>query len=394
MTVTGAPAATGALVHPEAPVAETDEAWRPRLERALAGYGVRAVYQPIVDLQRRVVVGYEALARFQVPEGDSPSPDRWFAAAHRLGLGPELDAVALHAAFSARADLPPNCFLTVNVDPESLLTVPVRKALAAQGHLGGVVIEITEHRPWDWLALEGVVNNLRAGGARFAVDDAGAGYAGLQQILQLRPAILKLDRSLVAGIDGDEAKLALVEMLGLFANRVDAWVLAEGVETEAEAFSLVDLGVPLAQGWLFGRPSPPWASLDWDTAARLAAFARQPTDTLHRLVEPVPAAGPDVDLAVAWNAGTNPWMAVLDGHGRPAGLVDGRSALRGELVPAAVANVHASPAELAHRLATAPGDPVGPVIVTDNAGRYLGLVSQRRLLARLARSASGPGSGN
>ncbi len=76
------------------------------------------------------------------------------------------------------------------------------------------MIEITEHRPWDWAALEGVVNNLRAGGALFAVDDAGAGYAGLQQILQLRPAILKLDRALVAGIDGDEAKVALVEMLG------------------------------------------------------------------------------------------------------------------------------------------------------------------------------------
>jgi len=371
-------------------VAETDEAWRPRLERALAGYGVTAVYQPIVDLQRRVVVGYEALARFQVPEGDSsPPPDRWFAAAHRLGVGPDLDAVALHTAFSSRADLPPNCFLSVNVDPESLLTAPVRKALANQGHLGGVVIEITEHRPWDWAALEGVVNNLRAGGALFAVDDAGAGYAGLQQILQLRPAVLKLDRALVAGIDGDEAKLALVEMLGLFASRVDAWVLAEGVETEAEAFSLVDLGVPLAQGWLFGRPAPPWASLGWDTAARLAAFAGRPTDTLHRLVDPVPAAGPDVDLAAAWNAGTNPWMAVLDRNGRPAGLVDGRAALRGELVPAAVANVHASPAEVAHRLATAPTDPVGPVIVTDNAGRYLGLVTQRRLLARLARSATG-----
>ncbi len=131
------PGATGAPVHPEAPVAETDDAWRPRLERALAGYGVRSVYQPIVDLHRRVVVGYEALARFQVAEGDSPPPDRWFAAAHRLGFGPELDAVALHAAFSARADLPPNCFLTVNVDPESLLTVPVRRALANQGHLGG-----------------------------------------------------------------------------------------------------------------------------------------------------------------------------------------------------------------------------------------------------------------
>ncbi len=111
--------------------------------------------------------------------------------------------------------------------------------------------------------------------------------------------------------------------------------------------------MPLAQGWLFGRPAPPWASLSWDTAARLAAFAHQPTETLHRLVDPAPAAGPDVDLAAAWNDGTNQWMAVLDHHGRPSGLVDGRAVLRGELVPAMVANVHASPAEVAHRLATA-----------------------------------------
>ena len=97
-------------------------------------------------------------------------------------------------------------------------------------------------------------------GAPIAVDDAGAGYAGLTQILTLRPHILKLDRELVTGVDTDEAKAALIEMLGVFANRIDAWVLAEGVETVAEARRIRALGVPLAQGFHYAMPAPPFTT--------------------------------------------------------------------------------------------------------------------------------------
>ena len=189
-------------------VAPTTE-WRTRIERVLDGDGVTTVYQPIIDLQRAQVVGYEALSRFDAGDGVQAGPDVWFQTAAALGLGPQLDARCVSAALDARVDLPRNCFLAVNVDPESLLSPEVLAVLGRSAPLGGLVIEITEHRPWDWASLSPVVTRLRADGARFAVDDAGAGHSGLQQILHLRPDILKLDRSLVNGIDDDEAKVAL-----------------------------------------------------------------------------------------------------------------------------------------------------------------------------------------
>lgn len=261
----------------------------------------------------------------------------------------------------------------------------MREVLNAHGHLGGVVIEITEHRPWDWTMLAPTVNRLRNNGALFAVDDAGAGYSGLQQILQLRPSILKLDRSLVEGIDHDEAKVALVEMLGIFANRVDAWVLAEGVETMAEAKRLVELQVPLAQGYRFGRPEAPWIPLDAEVSVELADFTRVDSDTLYRLVDPVSALTQGQQLAAEWLSTSDPWVAVLDRDRRPIGLLNAEAALSGELVTTLIANVTSSPYEVAHRITTGDREPSAPVIVTDNAGRYLGLVTLRRLLGALAR---------
>ena len=98
-----------------------------------------------------------------------------------------------------------------------------------------MVIELTEHERIDsYAALEPALDRLRAAGALLAIDDAGAGYAGLQHVLSLRPDIIKLDRALVEGLDRDEAKRTLVEMIGTLAGRLDAWLLAEGIETGEE----------------------------------------------------------------------------------------------------------------------------------------------------------------
>ena len=146
------------------------------------------------------------------------------------------------------------------------------------------------------------IARLRNAGAMIALDDAGSGYSGLQQLLALRPEIVKLDRGLVTGVDTDEAKLALVRMLGEVAGQLDAWVLAEGVETEGEFAAFARLGVPLAQGWLFGRPAAPWVDLSEEGRAALRVGAgglhRQPgpdpeRTTVAGLVEQVP------NLAVA-----------------------------------------------------------------------------------------------
>jgi len=119
-----------------------------------------------------------------------------------------------------------------------------------------VVLEITEHVPVDdYPRLAQALRGLD-GDIRLAVDDAGAGYAGLKHILEIRPHIVKLDVALVRSVDTDIARQALIGSLISFATRTDATVLAEGVETAREFESLRQMGVTLGQGYLLGRPAP------------------------------------------------------------------------------------------------------------------------------------------
>ena len=374
---------------PGAPGDALDPRWDELLDQAIRGIGVRVVFQPVVDVRRRTVSGYEALCRFDlIPE---LGPDAWFAAAAARGLVPRLDAASLRAALARRADLPPNCFLSVNVEPESVTDPAVQSILLHEhGNLDGLVIEITEHRAiLDPVGFLAALDLFRRAGALIAVDDAGAGHAGLQQILLLRPSILKLDRAIVADLDSDPAKAAMVEMLGLFASRVDAWLLAEGVETLGEARRLEQLGVPLAQGHLYARPAAPWATIDAATLRSLrelepprrssglfplVTFAPTvPSDRVHSAGRDLVALGPG-RVAVA-----------IDLDGRPVGVVTADSALAGTALEALRVNVHTTPADLGRRLATrTPIDTATPALVTDNAGRYLGIVTVHRLLQHLS----------
>ena len=97
---------------------------------------------------------------------------------------------------------------------------------------------------------------IRTAGTKLFVDDAGAGYAGLTHILALEPDVVKLDISLVRSIDRDPARQALVSGMKFFAKHTGTTLLAEGVETRAEAATLRELGVDLGQGYLFGEPAP------------------------------------------------------------------------------------------------------------------------------------------
>ncbi len=247
--------------------------WAAELDRlATDPDTLRLVFQPIVDVARGVVAGYETLARFRSADG-SPSPatpDRWFAAADAAGIGARVEALVVARCLQLRADLPPNCFLTVNVSPHLLTEPELADLLLGAGDLSPLVLELTEHQAVaDVRPLLAVQDALRDRGALVALDDAGSGYSGLQQLTAFRPQLIKLDRALVDGADADPVKLALATLLGEFGARIDAWLLAEGVETwgEMEAFSR--LGVPLAQGFLLGRPAPPWSSLDPAVADRL-----------------------------------------------------------------------------------------------------------------------------
>ncbi|WP_454048672.1 EAL domain-containing protein [Cellulomonas sp. Marseille-Q8402] len=239
----------------EAPPVD-DPRWQAALQAVLDDPSAHALHaQPIVELATGLVTGYELLSRFGGPW--RTSPDVWFAAAHRWGYNPPLQARVLEKAVAARDDLPPNTFLTVNVDPHLLADDTVAAALLQHADLSRVVLELTEHTQVD----EGgramaALNRARAAGALVAMDDAGTGYAGLQLLLELRPDIVKLDRALVTGVDADPVKRTLVEVFGDLVGRMDGWILAEGIETRDELDTLIGLGVPLGQGWALGRPHP------------------------------------------------------------------------------------------------------------------------------------------
>jgi len=191
-------------------------------------------YQPILALASRQVVGYEALVRFRLAP-DRP-PNVWFAVAATVGLGAELQALAIERAraVARKAGLPVGTFLSVNISPRYLATEPVRTALGG-GSLTRLVIEVTEEEAVaDYAGLRAAMAPYVARGARFAVDDAGAGYASMRHVTELRPAFVKLDAQLVRGLGDDTARQALVHALVSFTAAIGATPIAEGVEEPAD----------------------------------------------------------------------------------------------------------------------------------------------------------------
>ena len=210
----------------------------------------RPVYQPIVDLRSGAVVGYEALTRF----ADGCPPDQVFASAAACGLGIDLETVTLEAAVTHARLLPAAAWLSLNVSPTLLCTEDTLPSLLGKP-TRSIVLEVTEHEE------VGAYGPLHDGLARLgprvrlAVDDAGAGVANFTHLVELRPDFVKVDASLIRGVDSDLSRAALVVGLVHFAAAAGCLVVAEGIETEAEKSAVADLGVTLGQGYLLGRPA-------------------------------------------------------------------------------------------------------------------------------------------
>lgn len=225
-----------------------------RLRRALTGGDMGMAFQPILHLASGSVAGVEALARFAAEP--HTEPQAWFGEAWDLGLGLDLELAAVRAALAELDRLPPGAYLSVNVSPDTLLSEGFQAALDATA-ADRLVVELTEHAAVrEYGALTKAIGCLRARGVRLAVDDMGAGYAGLTHLLRLRPDITKLDTFLVRGIDTDPARQALVAATVSFARQTDSAVIAEGTETPGELATLRSLGVDYGQGFHLGRPGP------------------------------------------------------------------------------------------------------------------------------------------
>jgi diguanylate cyclase (GGDEF)-like protein len=304
------------------------------LSSILAQSGLHSLFQPIISLSERRIVGYEALSR---GPSNSPlhSPIALFAVARQAGRLSELEIACRESAcrrFSEQ-QLPGKLFL--NVSPESLLEAshqPGRTLQLLQDFgipPSQVVIELTEQTPTDdFQLLQNALHHYRAMGFSIALDDLGAGYSSLRLWSELRPDYVKIDRHFIDGIHQDALKREFVGSILQIAKASRAQVIAEGIELPEELAVLTEMGVDLVQGYLLCRPQehPPRdaRSLMPKRDSTAVALNEEGSDLSALLNDQlaVPRDTPTATVLQAFRRQANlNSLAVLDEQGHPCGIV-------------------------------------------------------------------------
>ncbi len=224
-------------------------ALRARIDDVLEVGGFDAHFQPIVDMCDGRILAFEALARFD----DGTRPDVMFDAAASVDRMAELEIATARRAVERARGLPPGIEVHVNVSPTTATRPELAEILAASDR--PITLEVTENEPLSPNTAERIRATLPPDSS-LAVDDVGAGYAGLNLLLAVRPDIIKIDRAIVSSVHHDPARQAIVAGLVQFARSIGATTVAEGIELVEEAETLLHLGINRGQGYLFARPQP------------------------------------------------------------------------------------------------------------------------------------------
>jgi EAL domain-containing protein (putative c-di-GMP-specific phosphodiesterase class I) len=220
-------------------------------------------YQPIVSVSDRSVFGYEALMRSA--HGALPGPQHLLEAAERLHALDTLGRLIRERAVEPFAAAPASTLLFINLHPKDLMDPELADPGSPLAAIADrVVLEVTERSSLGGLDdVQARVAELRKLGFRIAIDDLGAGYAGLTSFALLEPEIVKIDMTLTRGIDKSAVKQKLVSSLTGLCREMNMTIVTEGVETAAERDTLVGLGCDLLQGYLFAKPGRPFPSVSW-----------------------------------------------------------------------------------------------------------------------------------
>ncbi len=293
------------------------------------------VYQPIVDLGAGEVLGWESLARG--PQGSHfESPSMLFEFAEEVGSLFSLEKICREQAIKGLKGLGAGQKLFLNIHPQTLGDPNFRsgetKHLLGRHHLSpdNLVFEITErHSIKDFTLFHRTLDHYRSQGYLVAIDDAGTGYSGLSRMATLRPDFIKVDMSLIRGIESNPVQRALMETLVNFADRIGCRIVAEGIETATELSSLLSMGVHFGQGFYLARPEAPKP----DLAPKKQLFRREVSRSagaewkcsipVRELVEAAPMVDRATlikDVKAILDASPISGVVVVEDH-RPVGLV-------------------------------------------------------------------------
>jgi EAL domain-containing protein (putative c-di-GMP-specific phosphodiesterase class I)/GGDEF domain-containing protein len=227
------------------------------LLRILDKRRITTLYQPILDLRSREVLGYEALSRG--PPGDFHTPEVLFSTAYETDLIWRLERLCRQRALRAMGRLDRKQVMFVNMEPLSIFDPELPTGVPPR-HLGRLVLEITERAAIkDLSTFRQAVQVVKAAGFRFAIDDVGSAYAGLRVISEIQPQFIKLDMELTRGAQDSRVKMQLLGAVAGFCRDAGVPIIVEGVETREELAAVASVGVHFVQGYLFGRPeAAPW----------------------------------------------------------------------------------------------------------------------------------------
>jgi len=235
----------------------TDE-YRPVFNAILRSRKLQTLYQPIVELKTKKIVGYEALTSSPV-EGPLSDSTTLFEVARELGCTIELDQLCVELALRNGQALEPDRKLFLNLNHETLIDSKIMKNLFSEkGVIGfkNIVLEVTEQsilRSFE--KVREALLELKEQGVSMAIDDVGGGAVSLRDVAILKPDYIKFDRSLIRQIDANPMKQQIVLSMILFANGIQAATTAEGIETKEEYETVLNCGIHLGQGYYFARPN-------------------------------------------------------------------------------------------------------------------------------------------
>ncbi|MBE7187791.1 EAL domain-containing protein [Jatrophihabitans endophyticus] len=346
---------------------------------------VAVTYQPILDVARGSAAGFQA-------QGSVAHDAR--AGVEHLGAA-ELETLIAVAVIRKALDdfptLPTNTFVSIPLGVDVAAGEAVQAALAARPDLSGVVLEIvgfSSGLPFG--ELDHALAGYRERGAKLSVGGHGAAQPELTSIVRLKPAIIRLGRDWTRGIDRSEAKRSAIEVTGRLAGQLDAWVLAEGVSTSAELRSLAGLDVPLAQGPFIGEPQQYWPEIELTARTVLPRPAASSDGVLRGLLQQAYTAT-DAAAAASILPETTGFevLVVVDEHRRPVSMLEHAGAGTWGSSDVLAVNIDTSlPDAVARAMARGRQVRFSPLVCTDNAGRFLGILPIDRLMSHLAEPTS------
>lgn len=339
---------------------------------------VQVGYVPVLDVARGSAAGYQAVA---LDDGGTGIP------------GPLRTIAILDAALAAFPTLPANTFISIPVPLHLLGDRSVRAALAAHGDLAGIVLDITDFTPSTGSVTEAALAELRGAGVLISVGGRETAQPELGSIVRLRPSIVRLGKAWVEGLDQSAVKRSAIEVTGRLTAQLDAWILAEDVSSAAELRALSELSVPLAQGPFIGSAQPVWSSVRSDAHAVLPGVEPRPgAGTLRGLVQQAYTSPSRTAAAAALpDSSGHESVMVIDDHHRPVELLSRDSTGGWHAIEILTVNVDTPvPDALSRAMARPPERRFTPLVCTEAAGRFVGLLTIERLIARLTEQQQEP----